>query len=350
MSCYSTPYPALAVLPQEFSPDLPCLDVLNHPDSRFGSSMSSPQPLAFGSTTPRNDVPHFQNSFTDVLNKPPVISTIENDRYIFDTTPRRNFGELKNPVSCYGALAVGHSTSTSTGQHGKLENMWSTSQKDYRSMQLYLRRKCMQGDGLQSSFGGSYSPPGLGLYISPEMFCGPRLTPPLILKCSWVIQYPGMQSGVLCDKSFSSMESLVDHVCDLHVYNSRSDRHVCRWKGCARNGLSFKERYRLINHLRVHTGEKPFQCLYPGCGKRFSRPENMKIHRRIHTGEKPFQCVFPGCERRFGNSSDRKKHAHVHSSDKPYLCSMKQCKKRYADASSLRKHMKVHDEVAIFCG
>lgn len=57
-------------------------------------------------------------------------------------------------------------------------------------------------------------------------------------------------------------------------------------------------------------------------------------------GEKPFQCEFEGCDRRFANSSDRKKHMHVHTSDKPYLCKM--CDKSYTHPSSLRKHMKVN--------
>ena len=59
----------------------------------------------------------------------------------------------------------------------------------------------------------------------------------------------------------------------------------------------------------------------------------------LSTGEKPFQCEFEGCDRRFANSSDRKKHMHVHTSDKPYLCKM--CDKSYTHPSSLRKHMKV---------
>lgn len=59
----------------------------------------------------------------------------------------------------------------------------------------------------------------------------------------------------------------------------------------------------------------------------------------LFAGEKPFQCEFEGCDRRFANSSDRKKHMHVHTSDKPYLCKM--CDKSYTHPSSLRKHMKV---------
>lgn len=63
-------------------------------------------------------------------------------------------------------------------------------------------------------------------------------------------------------------------------------------------------------------------------------------------GEKPFQCEFPGCDRRFANSSDRKKHSHVHTSDKPYLCKFRGCDKSYTHPSSLRKHMKAHGNMS----
>ncbi|XP_069493108.1 zinc finger protein ZIC 5 [Ambystoma mexicanum] len=161
------------------------------------------------------------------------------------------------------------------------------------------------------------------------------------LICKWID--PDLAPPVPpCAKTFSTMHELVGHVSAEHVGGPEQSSHVCFWEECPREGKPFKAKYKLINHIRVHTGEKPFPCPFPACGKVFARSENLKIHKRTHTGEKPFQCEFDGCDRKFANSSDRKKHSHVHTSDKPYYCKVRGCDKSYTHPSSLRKHMKVH--------
>ncbi|TKS87689.1 Zinc finger protein ZIC 1 [Collichthys lucidus] len=161
------------------------------------------------------------------------------------------------------------------------------------------------------------------------------------LICKWVEPEQLTNPKKSCNKTFSTMHELVTHLTVEHVGGPEQTNHICFWEECAREGKPFKAKYKLVNHIRVHTGEKPFPCPFPGCGKVFARSENLKIHKRTHTGEKPFKCEFEGCDRRFANSSDRKKHMHVHTSDKPYLCKM--CDKSYTHPSSLRKHMKVHE-------
>nr|XP_039254420.1 zinc finger protein ZIC 4-like [Styela clava] len=166
---------------------------------------------------------------------------------------------------------------------------------------------------------------------------------PKILSCKWIIKgNKGDNNCVTCDQEFYSLTHLVDHVTVDHVGGHDQTDHTCHWKDCQRE-KGFQAKYKLVNHIRVHTGEKPFLCLYPNCGKVFARSENFKIHKRTHTGEKPFVCPFDGCDRRFANSSDRKKHTYTHSTSKPYGCRVPGCKKTYTHPSSLRKHIKMHE-------
>ncbi|KAJ8406214.1 hypothetical protein AAFF_G00304450 [Aldrovandia affinis] len=145
-----------------------------------------------------------------------------------------------------------------------------------------------------------------------------------------------------CNASYEQQEELVRHIEKVHIDQRKGEDFTCFWAGCVRRYKPFNARYKLLIHMRVHSGEKPNKCMFEGCNKAFSRLENLKIHLRSHTGEKPYLCQHPGCQKAFSNSSDRAKHQRTHLDTKPYACQIPGCTKRYTDPSSLRKHVKAH--------
>ncbi|XP_061389469.1 zinc finger protein 569-like [Musca vetustissima] len=164
--------------------------------------------------------------------------------------------------------------------------------------------------------------------------------------------HPCLECKQVCD----SVEELSEHMIEVHNRNARNQCHVCK--------KVFTMKASLIDHLRVHSGDKPFLCTI--CGKRFTQNSNLRqhimrhqnkkdykcdmcpnayvtkaelfSHKRTHTGETPFKCNF--CNASFTSSSSLQKHVRKHTGERPYSCDI--CPMRFTALNILKNHHRTH--------
>ncbi|XP_071096003.1 zinc finger protein 208-like [Haliotis cracherodii] len=104
--------------------------------------------------------------------------------------------------------------------------------------------------------------------------------------------------------------------------------HVCQL--CKKE---FPSEQRMIVHMEVHTGEKPYDCLI--CGKANKTGYQLNLHMRIHTGEKPYQCDV--CSKRFRRYNHFFSHKRTHTGGRPFKCNV--CQKTFTAMNGLKYHL-----------
>lgn len=93
---------------------------------------------------------------------------------------------------------------------------------------------------------------------------------------------------------------------------SNNDKsHICEI--CSK---CFKRREHLYQHVKLHSGFRPFVCDY--CNKAFMRKEHLLRHMTLHSGQKNFTCNV--CDKSFSRNDNLLKHKKTHEKQTKYEC------------------------------
>ncbi|XP_046710292.1 zinc finger E-box-binding homeobox 1b isoform X2 [Silurus meridionalis] len=114
-----------------------------------------------------------------------------------------------------------------------------------------------------------------------------------------------------CSRGYKRYTSLKEHIKYRH---EKSEDNF----SCSLCSYTFSHRTQLDRHMSAHKagrdqrhvtqtgggGNRKFKCTE--CGKAFKYKHHLKEHLRIHSGEKPYEC--PNCKKRFSHSGSYSSH------------------------------------------
>lgn len=118
---------------------------------------------------------------------------------------------------------------------------------------------------------------------------------------------------------------------------------ACPYEDCLK---TFNRQSRLDEHIRSHTGERPFKCPHAFCPKDFLRDSHLKHHlTSAHSDIRKYQCTWHGCDKSFATGTRLRRHIHSHQGKEKYRCrGYNGCNETFRKHETLRRHiLSVHE-------
>ncbi|KAJ8966462.1 hypothetical protein NQ317_011449 [Molorchus minor] len=116
--------------------------------------------------------------------------------------------------------------------------------------------------------------------------------------------------------------------------------HKCPMDNCS---AAYTKQWKLTNHLRKHTGERPYVCDIPGCQFSYTTVAHLKRHKcLVHEKACEVVCKVEGCGKVFNNKYSLKKHCNQLHEPVDYAFHCLHCSEGFNKKRQLRVHIFTH--------